>query len=106
MQLPMPKRQHGTKRTSKFRRPGVFTLAIIPVIAWMSLSLCLAEVVDAAAKKASGKLRLLVVSSYHRGYEWERETNEGFCAALRKFRYFDDGDQVADFTKTDAVETS
>lgn len=70
--------------------------------------LCLSSINDAygASEKASGKKRILVVSSYHREYSWSIETNEGLCAAMLKFGYFDSKDQAAEFTKNDYSETS
>jgi len=56
--------------------------------------------------EASGKKRLLVVSSYHGGYTWSQETNEGLTAAMLKFGYFDNNEQAAEYTKNDYVETS
>ncbi|MBI4632835.1 MAG: hypothetical protein HY742_02945 [Deltaproteobacteria bacterium] len=77
---------------------------IVLVVAFMGIFLTGAG--DAAVKKTSGKIRLLVVSSYHKGYAWSKETNKGLCAALLKFGYFDDKRQVEAFTNIDAVETS
>ncbi len=54
----------------------------------------------------SEKKRILVVSSYHRAYLWSQETNDGFCAAMLKFGYFDNKKQIAEFIKNDYVETS
>lgn len=59
-----------------------------------------------AAKKPAGKIRILVVDSYHREYLWSQYTNEGFCAAMLKFGYFDNQGQADEFTKNDYVETS
>ncbi len=70
------------------------------------IGLCLTSVGYGTSKKASEKKRILVVSSYHREYAWSRETNEGLCAALLKFGYFDNKDQTAEYTKNDYVETS
>ena len=50
--------------------------------------------------------KILVVSSYHREYDWSRDTQRGFCAAMQKFGYFDNDEQAALYTKTDSVETS
>ena len=47
-----------------------------------------------------------MVSSYLKDYLWSQETNEGFCAAMLKFGYFDNKDQADKYTKNDYVETS
>jgi ABC-type uncharacterized transport system substrate-binding protein len=52
------------------------------------------------------KVRLLVVSSYHREYIWTKETNRGFCDAMLKTGYFDNSEQAAEFTRSDTVETA
>lgn len=59
-----------------------------------------------ASSTAPKKKKILVVSSYHKEYIWTRETNEGFCAAMLKFGYFDNKDQIATYTKNNYVETS
>jgi putative ABC transport system substrate-binding protein len=69
------------------------------------LVLCLASAVFAGRGPAKKK-RILVVDSYHRGYLWTQETSKGFCAALLKFGYFDDQDQIAEYTEHDHAETS
>jgi len=55
---------------------------------------------------APEKKRILVVSSYHREYRWSQETNEGLCAALKEIGYFDNDEQISEYTKNDYVETS
>ncbi len=52
------------------------------------------------------KKRIIVVSSYHREYSWSRDTNEGFSDAMLKYGYFDNKDQIAQYTINDYVETS
>ncbi len=59
-----------------------------------------------ASDKASRKKRFFVVSSYHREYNWSIETNKGFCAAMLRWKFFDNEAQVAEFTRNDRVETS
>jgi len=70
------------------------------------LGLCLVSIGYGSPKKEPAKKRIVVVSSYHREYVWSQETNEGFCAAMLKFGYFDDKTQAGEYTKNDAVETS
>ena len=53
----------------------------------------------------AGKLRIFVVSSYHREYLWSQDTNKGLCAAFRDFKFLDNDQQVAAYTKNDLVET-
>jgi ABC-type uncharacterized transport system substrate-binding protein len=68
--------------------------------------LCISSTGIAGVAKATGKKKLLVVSSYNREYIWTQETNKGFCDALLKFGYFDNRDQVSEYIKNDFVETS
>ncbi|MEW6108173.1 MAG: ABC transporter substrate binding protein [Nitrospirota bacterium] len=74
------------------------------------LSLCIIPCLISPGYGAStnfhGKKRLLVVDSYHREYIWSQETNEGICAAMLKFGYFDKKEQIAEYIKNDYVETS
>ncbi len=67
---------------------------------------CLVLVSHGAPKQQKGKKRILVISSYHREYSWSKETNEGFCAALVKFGYFDNKEQAGEYTKNDYAESS
>ena len=55
---------------------------------------------------AADKLKMLVVSSYHREYRWAQQTNTGFCKGLLEFGYLDNQAQADEYTKTDAVESS
>ncbi len=65
---------------------------------------CLAWGAHGAPKKA-GRKRILVVSSYSRDVAWSKLTNAGFCAAMLKFRYFENQAQADEFTRSDSVET-
>lgn len=60
----------------------------------------------AAAQPKEDKVRLLVVSSYHREYAWSQETNAGLCAAMLKFGYFENQMQAEEFSQKDHVETA
>ena len=52
------------------------------------------------------KKKILVVDSYHQEYLWSQDTNEGFCAAMLKYGYFDTKEQATEYTENDYVETS
>lgn len=54
----------------------------------------------------AGKVRLFVVSSYHRESLWSQDTQKGFCAALLKFGFLDNQEQATECTRNDAVESS
>lgn len=56
--------------------------------------------------KDNGKIRLLVVDSYHKGYNWSETINDGFRDAMVKLGYFDDSNQGIEYNKNDYVETS
>jgi putative ABC transport system substrate-binding protein len=70
------------------------------------LGLSLMTAVPAAPAKEPAKKRILLVSSYHPEHLWSQETDEGFCAALLKYGYFDNRDQIAEYQANGAVETS
>lgn len=52
------------------------------------------------------KTRIFVVSSYHREYLWSQNTNEGLCAAMLKYGYLDNQQQIDEYTKNDTIESS
>ncbi|MFH1488941.1 MAG: ABC transporter substrate binding protein [Pseudomonadota bacterium] len=56
--------------------------------------------------KTPGKKRLIVVDSYHGDYLWSQYTHHGFCDAMLRFGYFDSKDQIAEYTRKDALVTS
>lgn len=60
----------------------------------------------ADGEQSREKKRFLVIDSYHREYNWSRDTNDGFCDAMLKLGYFDNRSQIDAFTKNDHVETS
>lgn len=82
----------STKRTN-----SIITLIIIacgmcfPVPSWSA---------------PASKIRLLVISSYHKEYDWSKDTNLGFCAALRKFGYFENDQQASDYSAHDYLENT
>jgi putative ABC transport system substrate-binding protein len=73
--------------------------------------ICLAAVCCLAAgntpvRAEPKKVRIFVVSSYHREYLWSQDTNRGLTAALLAFKYFDSDRQAEEYTRNDYVETS
>ncbi len=70
------------------------------------LVLSLTTAVHAGPAKGPAKKRILLVSSYHPEHLWSQETNEGFCAALLKYGYFDNREQIAAYQANGTVETS
>ncbi len=60
----------------------------------------------APAASDAERVRILVVSSYHREYLWSRDTQEGLCAGLIEFGFLDNKEQAAAFTEADHVESS
>ncbi len=54
----------------------------------------------------SEKKRILVVDSYHKGYNWSNDTNNGFTAAMMKYGYFDNEDQISEFNNSNYTNTS
>lgn len=59
-----------------------------------------------AEQKTPGKLKIMVVDSYHREYLWTQYTHDGFSAGMRKYGYFDNDRQIAQFKKNDHAESS
>lgn len=68
--------------------------------------LCLASICYGAPGTGPAKKKIFVVDGYHREYLWSQQIHEGFCAAMLKYGYFDDGKQTAEYTEKDYVETS
>lgn len=63
----------------------------------------------ASAETADGsgaKLRIVVVSSYHREYLWSQDTNAGLTKALLDFGYLDNASLGKQFWENDYVESS
>jgi len=58
-----------------------------------------------AAHSQTKKIRIFVVSSYHREYLWSQDTNKGLCAALKDFKFIDNDQQAEEYTKNDFLET-
>jgi ABC-type uncharacterized transport system substrate-binding protein len=52
------------------------------------------------------KIRIFVVSSYHRDYLWTKDTQRGLVAAMLDFGYLDSPEQGATFTREDMVESA
>ncbi len=64
------------------------------IIAFLIL-FCLSSIVyGETSPQGSLKKRILIVDSYHREYLWSQQQNEGLCAALLKFGYFDNNSQM------------
>ena len=89
--------QVGMIRTSgsKWRRLSTFVGMLMIMGAW-----------SISSRAETSKLRIIVVSSYHREYLWSQGTNRGFCDAMLKLGYFDTQKQVEEYTKNDYVESS
>ncbi len=54
---------------------------------------------------ADSRHRIFIVSSYHREYLWSQSTHEGVMAAMRRYGFLENDEQVATFTATDRVES-
>jgi hypothetical protein len=52
------------------------------------------------------KIKIMIVSSYHREYLWSQGTHEGVCTSLLENGYLDTKEQISLFTKFDFVESS
>ncbi|HAX62377.1 MAG TPA: hypothetical protein DCX95_07495 [Elusimicrobia bacterium] len=75
----------------------------IRFLLFLAIGFCIISTVSGEKVK---KTRIFIVDSYHREYLWSQETNDGVCSALLEFGYFDNKNQIKDFTKKDYVETS
>lgn len=65
-----------------------------------------ADPVPAADRPELRRVRIAVVSSYHREYLWSQDTNRGVVAALLHFGYLDSDAQGAEYTRSDRIESS
>lgn len=52
-----------------------------------------------------GKIKIFIVSSYHREYLWSQDTNAGVCAALTEFGFLESKARAEALTRNDLVET-
>ncbi len=50
--------------------------------------------------------KILIIDSYHKGYNWSTDTNSGFTSAMLELGYFDNELQVKEFNDNDYVEAS
>ena len=51
------------------------------------------------------KLRIFIVSSYHRQYLWSQDTSKGLYAAFKDFKFIDNDQQIDELAKNDSLET-
>ncbi|MDH3219399.1 MAG: hypothetical protein OEO19_07700 [Gammaproteobacteria bacterium] len=49
--------------------------------------------------------RIFIVSSYHREYLWSKSTNDGVMAAMLRYSFLENQDQVKEFAEQDYVES-
>ncbi|MCB2184165.1 MAG: hypothetical protein KQH63_19240 [Desulfobulbaceae bacterium] len=77
-------------------RPILFGF-IFYLLLFIPLSVCEAE---------TSVKRFVVVDSYHPEYEWSRFTHKGFCDRMLELGYFDNREQVEEFTEKNHVATS
>jgi ABC-type uncharacterized transport system substrate-binding protein len=59
-----------------------------------------------AGEEHGEKKRIFIVSSYDPNYLWSQSTNRGVTAAMLRYGYLDDEQQVHAFTEHDYVESS
>lgn len=52
------------------------------------------------------KYKIMIVSSYHREYLWSQSTHNGVMAAMLKYGYLDNKQQINKFTEQDKIESS
>ena len=52
------------------------------------------------------KIRLFVVSSYHKEYLWSQSTQQGLTQAMLDYGYLDNREQIEEFTRNDRIESS
>lgn len=81
---------------------------LLTILRWSMVIVGMAASLGQPVVECEGaeKLRLLVVSSYHRDYLWSQDTQRGLCDALRELGYLDSPEQAAEFTAHDEVESS
>ena len=62
--------------------------------------------VQASDEVDAKRFRILIVSSYHREYLWSQSTHDGVMAAMLRYGFLENDDQVGKFTQDDAVESN
>lgn len=76
------------------------------LISALATGVCLPGAPAAAPHSNGVKVRVVVVSSYHREYLWSQDTNAGVTAALLDFGYLENEEQGKSFWQDDYVESS
>ncbi len=79
---------------------------ILRTLLILCIGFCMASSGYCAEQKTPRKTKIMVVDSYHREYLWTHYTHDGFCSGMRKYGYFDNDDQLAEFKKNDYAESS
>lgn len=88
--------------SSVLRRTGYATMYNYWLLVLLCLGLGLTPVVSAAAAKK----RLFIVSSYHKGYLWSQETQQGLSESMLHYGYLDNHWQSAALAENDYVEST
>lgn len=52
------------------------------------------------------KVKILIISSYHKEYLWSQDTNSGVCKALLDFKFLDNVKETEAFTRNDYIDGS
>lgn len=65
----------------------------------------IAQPVAASNEQAARHHKILIVSSYHREYLWSESTHAGVMAAMLRYEFLADADEVAEFTRNDYVQS-
>lgn len=78
---------------------------LLPILA-LAIGGSLPATLAAAPGSDGSKIRIVIVSSYHREYLWSQDTNAGVTSALRELGYLDNANQSQKFWENDYVESS
>jgi len=73
---------------------------------WLNILVCLGLCLTPVVSGASAKKRLFIVSSYHKGYLWSQETQQGLSEAMLHYGYLDNRQQSEALVQNDSVESS
>lgn len=68
--------------------------------------ICLGLLLSSLAYGGQQKIKIFVVSSYHKSYLWSQSTQQGLTEAMLNYGYLDNIQQAEAFTKNDHVESS
>lgn len=86
------------------RHPSFFNWLPICCILLFFFAGALSPAAESGLPDSASRARILIISSYHREYLWSQSTHAGVMAAMLRYGYLANEQQVKEFTETDAIE--